>query len=102
MELALERRQEYASAVRELGAFARRLPDAQAAPKVGAYRALLDGLDRLTALERVMGFLPDDVGRLRNERALVEAVFAVFVEHKVPDDARRALVARLETVEGAA
>jgi len=102
MDLALQRRWEYATAVGEIGALARRLPDSQPAPKVGAYRALLDSLDRLTALERALGFLPHDVGFLRSERALVEAVLAVFVEHDVPDDARRALVARLETVERAA
>jgi hypothetical protein len=102
MELALERRHEYAAAVHEIGRLARRLPESQPAPKVGAYRALLDALDRLTALERALGFLPNDVGRLKSERALVEAVFAVFTEHEVPDEARRALVARLETVEPAA
>ncbi len=102
MELALQRRDDYATAVRELGALARRLPDSQPAPKVGAYRALLEGLDRLTALERALGFLPDDLGHLRSERSLVETVLAVFVEHDVPDDARRALVARLDSVERAA
>ena len=56
---------------------------------------LLDALDRLTALERALGFLPDDIGRLQSERALVEAVFAIFVEHDVPPEARRALVHRL-------
>jgi len=102
MDLALQRRRDYATAVGEIGALARRLPDSQPAPKVGAYRALLDGLDRLTALERALGFLPEDVGRLQSEQTLVDAVLAVFVEYEVPDDARRALVTRLETVERAA
>ena len=102
VELAVERRAEYAATVAELRELARRLPDMQAAAKVGAYRVLLDALDRLTALERALGFLPDDIGRLRSERALVEAVFAVFVEHDVPPEARRALVARLGPGEAAA
>src|SRR4051794_31445550 len=64
VELAFERRREYAAIVAELSELARGLPEAQAASKVGAYRVLLDALDRLTALERALGFLPDDIGRL--------------------------------------
>src|SRR5215204_5200831 len=102
LELAVERRAQYAAAVDELGGLARRLPDAQASAKVGAYRALLEALDRLTTLERALGFLPEDIGRLGSERALVEAVLAVFVEHNVPAEARQALVARLGAGEVAA
>lgn len=102
VELAVQRRAEYVAAASDLRDLARRLPDTQAAAKVGAYRVLLDALDRLTALERALGFLPDDIGRLRSERALVEAVFAVFVEHDVPVEARRALVAQLGAGEAAA
>ncbi len=76
VEAAQARRSEYRAVVAELGDLARRLPDSQPAPKVGAYRVLLDALDRLTSIERALGFLPDDLGRLRSERALVEAVFA--------------------------
>ena len=93
--LARQRRDQYQEVVVELGELARRLPDSQASAKVGAYRALLDGLDRLSAIERALGFLPDDLGRLRGERAIVEAVLAVFVEHEVPAEARRDLLARL-------
>ena len=100
--LALERRREYCELVAELRVLARRLHAGQAAAKVGAYRTLLDALDRLTTLERLLGFLPDDLGRVRSERSLVEAVFAVFVEHDVPAEARRALVARLDSDEAAA
>jgi transposase-like protein len=99
LALAVERRREYSELVGELRALARRLPDTQASSKVGAYRGVLDALDRLTALERALGFLPHDLGRLGGERALVEAVVGVFLEHDVPDEARRALVARLEPGE---
>jgi len=92
---ASRRRSDYLETVGDLQGLARRLPDSQAAAKVGCYRALLDALDRLTNLERALGFLPSDLGQLRSERALVEAVLSVFVEHEVSSDARRALVDRL-------
>jgi hypothetical protein len=101
VEAAMARRDEYRMIFAELRDLARRLPDSQPAPKVGAYRALLDGLDRLTAIEQALGYLPDDLGRLRNERALVEAVFAVFVEYKVPAEARKALVDQLDAAGAA-
>jgi DNA-binding transcriptional regulator YdaS (Cro superfamily) len=98
---AIARRDEYRELAAELRELARRLPDEQAPAKVGAYRATLDALDRVTAVERALGFLPDDLARIRSERALVEAVFAVFVEHQVPDEARLALIRRLGSEEAA-
>jgi hypothetical protein len=101
MSVALERREEYRRAAAELRELAWRLPDSQAAAKVGAYRALLEALDRLTALDRALGFLPGDLNRLRSERALIEAVFAVFVENDVPVEARKSLVAKLQAAQAA-
>src|SRR5688572_24931873 len=51
MEAAIARRDQYEELGGELRELARRLPDTQASAKVGAYRAALDALDRITALE---------------------------------------------------
>ncbi len=101
IRLAEARRAEYRDAVDKLKGVAAAIPIAQAAAKVGAYRVLLDGLDRLTALERGVGLLPDDLGQLSDQRQLAETVLAVFVEFGVPETARRAVVERLGVGQGA-
>lgn len=95
IRLAEARRAEYRDVVDQLHAVAAAVPTTQAPAKVGAYRVLLDGLDRLTALERALGLLPDDLGQLSDQRQLAEAVLEVFVEFDVPDTARIAVVQRL-------
>ena len=95
IRLAEARRAEYRDVVDQLRGVASAVPIAQAAAKVGAYRVLLDGLDRLTALERALGLLPDDLGQLSDQRKLAEIVLAVFVEFDVSETARRAVVQRL-------
>jgi hypothetical protein len=95
IRLAEARWAEYRDVVDQLHAVGAAVPITQAPAKVGAYRVLLDGLDRLTALERALGLLPDDLGQLSDQRQLAEAVLAVFVEFDVPDRARTAVVQRL-------
>jgi hypothetical protein len=95
IRLAEARRAEYRAVVDQLRGVAAVVPITQAAAKVGAYRVLLDGLDRLTALERALGLLPDDLGQLSDQRQLAETVLAVFVEFDVSETARRAVVQRL-------
>lgn len=95
IRLAEARWAEYRDVVDQLHAVGTAVPITQAPAKVGAYRVLLDGLDRLTALERALGLLPDDLGQLSDQRQLAEAVLAVYVEFDVPDRARTAVVQRL-------
>ncbi len=101
IRLAEARRAEYRDVVNQLKGVAAAVPITQAAAKVGAHRVLLDGLDRLTALERALGLLPDDLGELGDQRHLAEVVLAVFVEFDVSETARRAIVQRLGVGEGA-
>ncbi len=95
MRLARARQAEYRGVVDRLHEVAAEVPLAQPAAKVGAYRVLLDGLDRLTALERALGLLPNDLGQLSDQRQLAETVLAVFIEFDVPPTARQAVVERL-------
>ena len=99
---AIARRDEYRELAGELRGLARRLPDAQASAKVGAYRATLDALDGSPRSSARSGSCPTISARIRSQRALVEAVFAVFVEHDVPEEARLALIRRLGPEEEAA
>ncbi len=101
MQLAESRRAEYRELVDEVRALAADLPLTQASSKVGAYKVAFEGLDRLTALERALGLLPDDLSQLGDQRDLAEAVLAVFVEFNVPDQARQAVVERLGVGEAA-
>lgn len=99
VRLAFERREEYRRVAAEVRDLAGRLPDSQASAKVGSYKLLLDSLDRLTALDRALGLLPSDLGRLHSDRAVAETVLAVLVEHDVSAEARRDLVERLAVDE---
>lgn len=68
----------------------------QPAAKVGGYRLLLDGLDRLTSLEQKLGYLPADLAELGHKREFAETIHGIFVEHDVPAEARQAVLAALE------
>jgi len=101
IRLAEARRKDYREVIDEVRAVAVAVPISQAAAKVGAYRVLLDGLDRLTGLEQALGLLPNDLGQLSDQRQLAETVLAVFIEFDVPESARHALVQRIGLPEAA-
>jgi hypothetical protein len=101
MALVLERRGAYLAVIADLRELARSLPLTQAAAKVGAFRVLLDALEKLTALERAVGFCPTISGARAASAPWAEAVIDVFVEHDVPVEAHEALVERLGHAEAA-
>lgn len=96
IKLAEERRADYRDLIAEARAFTTMIPDTQPAAKVGGYRLLLDGLDRLTSLEQKLGYLPTDLAELGHKREFAAKVHAIFVEHDVPAEARQAVLAALE------
>jgi len=96
VKLAEERRGAYRDLLAEARAFTTMIPETQPAAKIGGYRLLLDGLDRLTSLEQKLGYLPTDLAELGHKREFAQKVLDIFVDHDVPADARQALLAALE------
>lgn len=95
MDLAERRLAEYDEVVGELHGLARAIPVAQASAKVGAFKALLDALDRRTKFEQDLGHLPADLRELGDERRLAEAFAEVVELHGVPPAAVADLMSRL-------
>ena len=100
MRLAEERRQGIIDVLAEAKAFAALIPETQPAARVGAYRLLLDGLERLTSLEQKLGYLPTDMAELGHKRKFAEEIAAIFVEHDLPPEVRKAVLEVLDAAEG--
>lgn len=96
VRLAEERRAEHAEVVRELRELSLEIPLEQAAAKVGAYRVRLYAMDRLTALEQALGYLPRELEEVGDDRVVLEAVQSVLTEYRLPVAAARALRQRLD------
>lgn len=95
-ERAERRLAEYDQVVTEVHALARAISISQASAKVGAYRVLLDALDRRLKLEQELNFLPGDLHELGDERRLADAFAEVIDLHKLPPAVVDDLRARLE------
>jgi hypothetical protein len=91
-----ERRADYRRLLDEARTFTTLIPETQPAAKVGGYRLQLDGLDRLTALEQKLGYLPADLAELGHKREFAQKVLDIFVEHDVCAEARQAVLSALE------
>lgn len=96
MEVAEQRLAEYDEVVEELRDLAHAIDIAQASAKVGAYKVLLDALDRRTRLEQDLGYLPSDLRTLGDERRLADALAEVVELHKMPPEAVEDLKTRLD------
>jgi transposase-like protein len=95
IDLAERRWAEYDEIVGELRELAHAIPVAQASAKVGAYKVLLEALDRRTKFEQDLGHLPADLRELGDERRLAEAFAAVVELHGVSPAAVADLKSRL-------
>lgn len=96
IKLAEERRAAYHDLLDEARAFTTMIPETQAAAKIGGYRLVLDGLDRLTSLEQKLGYLPTDLGELGHKRDFAQKVLDILVGYDVPAEARKAILTVLE------
>lgn len=95
-ELAEQRRDDYAEVLADVRKLARWVPYEQASAKVGAFKVVLDALDRLTAIEQQLGYLPGELRQIGDERRFVDAFEAVAREFDIGPEAVAALQARLE------